>query len=274
MDKLLIFSLSVCLLLASGCNKQTAVESDYSQLTDEQRLEKANAYRAKQPTYYQGSRYRQEMFDTLIAMAPRHGDFYRAKSITHTKIGDYHLAFPLLEKAAALDPETLYYYAWVLINNYHDFPRALKRLEEYDQLTPNQMDYAWGQNVHHLKGIAHKQMGNYEAAIREFTTCLEKEGLEQADVYTIVYRGITFLRMGAYDKAIADFDLALSDYQRCTMAHFYKGEALLKQGNRSAALESLEAARALLKQGIKKTDPYKDVFDEIQEVMIEDLIDQ
>ena len=269
MEKLLIFSLSILLL---GCNESKSVKLiDYEQFSADARKAMADDYEAK-VRFYQGSRYNQEKYDTLIMMNPYSSSYYQGKSITHTKIGDYHIAFPLLEKAASIDDEVLYYYGWVLLNNYHDFPRALQRLEEFDNLTPGQMDYSWGENVYHLKGLVHKEMGNYQAAIQEFSTCIEKEGLDKVDVYTIVYRGITYLKAGQYRNAVKDFDLSLELYPRCTMAFYYKGEALLKMGKKIKALESLESARTLLKRGIKKTDPYKDVFDEVHEVMINDLL--
>jgi tetratricopeptide (TPR) repeat protein len=269
MDKLLIFFLSVIVMLLHACTPKTV---SYEHLSAAERKAEAEAYRAAQPPFYQGSLYKEEMFDTLQMIDPGNAYYWWQQSIPHTKIGDYHIAIPILEEALAIDPaETLYYYSWLLINNYHDFPRALQYLEQFDQLTPNQIDYAWGENVLFLKGLAHKELGQYAEAITEFTNCIEKEG-KNVDIYTYVYRGITYLRMGEYEAAMADFDYALQDYPRCTMAHFYKGETLMKMGQEAAARQALEEARRLLKRGIKKTDPYKDVFDEVQEVMIDDLL--
>ncbi len=74
------------------------------------------------------------------------------------------------------------------------------------------------------------------------------------------------------DRAVQDFDQALQLYPRCTMAFCYKGEAMLRQGYRGSALESLRQAGELLEKGIKKTAPYFEAFDEVHPIMIEDLL--
>jgi tetratricopeptide (TPR) repeat protein len=230
-----------------------------------------NAYELKS---YQGSRHNQAMYDTLIRIDPFTERWYRQKSIAHTKIGDYHIAFPLLEKAARLDPkESLYYYSWLLVELYRDYDRALHYLTTFDTLTPNQVDYAWGTNVHLLKGLCHKQKGDYPKAIAAFNDCIASEPFDAVDVYTFVYRGICYTKTGEAEKAIADFDEAIRRYERCTMAYFYKGQALWTlQRDAEGARAMYEKTKILLAQGYKKTDPYIEVFDEVHLIMVEDAL--
>ena len=242
-----------------------------NRLTPSEEKVKTNQLEADRRMYYQGSQIRQAIFDTLIMLNPETEYYYRQKSIAHTKIGDYHIAFPLLEKSAELDPkESLYYYSWLLLYLYRDYERALERLQQYDDLTPNQMDVAWGENVDYLKGLAHKQLGNYPEAIRAFTKAIEEEGAQNVDLYAFVYRGIAYAQMADHREAILDFDQAIQLYQKCTMAYYYKAVSLAALGQREKASTFFTKAEELLRQGIKKTDPYVEVFDEVHLEMIED----
>jgi tetratricopeptide (TPR) repeat protein len=271
MEKLWIFSLSLFLgWIAVGCQAQPT--GGYEQLDPEQRERLAQIYDAQFPRWYQGAAYRQQKFDTLLAMAPWVESYWRQKSITHTKIGDYHLAFPLLEKAAELDPEeALYYYSWLLLFYYRDYERALHYLNEYDNLHPGQMQYAWGENVNYQKGLAHKGLGDFKSAIREFSTAIEQEGRERTDVYTFVYRGICYLKLERYEEAIQDFEECLAQYDRCAMAHTYRAIAHYGLGDFTNAQEDLQVARELIERGYKKEDPYIHVFNEVYPLLIEDL---
>lgn len=258
------------LIVLSSC-KKTAPES-LSNLSYSKKAYWSKYFNAQKGQYYQGSIYKQEIFDRLIEIEPENEYNYRAKSITHSKIGDYHIAFPLLEKSKALDPaESLYYYAWLLTNLYHDYERAILYLEEYDALTPDQLDYAWGENVYHLKGLAQRQLGRYEEAINNFTRAIESEG-DYPDTYDFVYRGICYLQLGDQKQAIQDFKKAIDTYDKCSMAFYYQGVALDQMGKHQAAKASLEQAKALLEKGYKLTDPYKEVVDEVHLAMVEDYL--
>ncbi|MEO1517736.1 MAG: tetratricopeptide repeat protein [Bacteroidota bacterium] len=222
--------------------------------------------------YHQGSHIRQAMFDSLILLDPQNEYHYRQKSVAHTKIGDFHIAFPLLEKAASIDPaEALYYYSWLLAYFYRDYERALQRLEEFDALTPNAPDIAWGEDVRYMKGLVYKQMGQYENAIEQFDL-YERESTGSIDTYTYVYRGICWTKLRMPRKAIADFDLAIKDYSRCSMAYYYKGVALTKTGQKDNAKKAFQKARELVAKGYKKTDAYKEVYDEVYLEMIDDQL--
>lgn len=260
----------VILLYLSACNKSQNLD----QLSDAEkqlmlvRLEEE----MKQAPNTQGSMFRDLKSDTILMLDPEREGTYRGKSMGHTKIGDYHKAFPLLEKSASLDPkESLYYYSWLLLYYYRDYERSLQRLEQYDALTPNEIDYAWGESVLLLKGLAHKQMGNYESAITEFTNSIIAEG-KNVDLHAYIYRGISYLRLSRLEEAIKDFDKALSEYDKMPMAHFYKGETLLQQGDQAAAKTAFLNAQKWIQKGYVRTDPYIEFFDTVWEMEVLDKL--
>lgn len=220
---------------------------------------------------YEGSLLRQTKWDTLIAINPENEEYHRRKSFAHSRIGDYHLAFPLIEKAVKLDPfNGLYFTGWQLLYMYRDYDRAIESFSYYDDISTG-VDYIWGENINYLKGLAFKQKGLYDQAVEEFNKCILYEG-ENITEYAFVYRGIANLRNECTASAIIDFDEALNKYSRCTMALVYKGEALIYEQDYQRAKECLEKARVLLEKGSKKTHPYVEVFDEVHLQQVDDLL--
>lgn len=152
------------------------------------------------------------------------------------------------------------------------YERSIKRLNEYDDLTPNQPDFCWGEHINFLKGLCYKQMGDYGNSIKEFNTLIEYEG-EYVDVYGYVYRGISYMNLEQYSDAISDFDLAIKQYDKCAMAYFYKGFCYEKLGNLKLAKEQYYTAQTLIEHGYLQVEPYYEMFDEISGEMVADQLD-
>jgi tetratricopeptide (TPR) repeat protein len=255
-------SLGITTSILFACDERKELKQEW----DEASLLEQRKY------YYQGSLFKQENSDRLIELQPEKASYYQGKSMTHTKIGDFHIAFPLLEKAYSLDPkETGYYYGWLLLYYYRDYERAIEKLKEFDDFTPDQPDFAWGEHVNFLKGLCYKQMGDYKKAIEEFNTVITMEA-GFVDVYAYVYRGIAQQRLGAHEEAISDFDKAIEEYQQNSMAFYYKGLSLSEQGKEIEAKEAYREALRLLQQGYLYRDPYHEAFDGISITMVEDQL--
>ena len=209
---------------------------------------------------FQGSVIHKKRCDTLLALNYNSSGALQEQSTPHTKFGNYHIAFPLLEKSTEFDPkESLYYYSWLLLYYYRDYDRALERLNQYDDFTPNQHDLAWGENVNYLKGIAYRQLGDYEGAIKEFSKAIKDEK-DFVDVYAYVYRGIAYSKIGKTDLAVEDFDQAIKIEDGCTAAFFWKAEALFYV-DKLEALKNYQFAQNLLKKNVYRSDNYMELFD-------------
>ncbi|ELR73229.1 Tetratricopeptide repeat family protein [Fulvivirga imtechensis AK7] len=271
MEKLLTYSLSIFLFITAGCHQKQGIRFDH--LSDEEKSAKLQELDSIKNYYYQGSRIKQALFDTLMVLDPLNADYLQEKSVTHSKIGDYHVAIPLLEKAEELNPsETLYYYSWLMTNLYKDYEKALIKLQKYDDLTPEEVDYAWGENVNFLKGKMHQQLKQYDQALQEYDYYISSEGEENVDIYVFVYRGITHMENGRYKDALADFEKMLTLYDKSSMAYYYKGITHLQLADTASALEALLHAKTLLEKGYKKTDPYKEVYNEVHLMQVEDKL--
>lgn len=266
------FGLFFYLLISCSPSQKKGIDLSHLEEEDKQKLITRVQKEVNRKSPFQGSLIHQLRCDTLLALNHNVSGALQEKSTPYTKTGDYHLAFPLLERAAEVDPkDALYYYSWLLLYYYRDYPRAIQRLNEYDDFTPNEPDYAWGENVNYLKGIAYKQMEDYNSAIDEFSKAIRDDG-KGVEFYAFVYRGIAYLKNNNTELAIKDFNQAIQEYTKCSAAYYWKGEALLKQENKTEALANFKISLELLKKGHFKSDPYMEVFDEPSEEQVEDRI--
>ncbi len=273
MERLYVYLLNVVVIsVLISCKEQS---KDFSKLTAKEKEKLTNHYAIERGMSLQGSLKEQKYADSLILLHPEVAKYYQGKSIGLSKIGDYHKAFPLLEKALALNPdETLYYLSWLMTDLYKDYDRALKYLEQYDAMTPDKADYAWGNNVNFLKGEILQATEKHHEAIVEFSKAITEEGIAYVDVYAIVYRGISYAAIGEYKKAIADYDQSLRLYDKGSMAYYYKGLSLWELGEKEKAIVCIEEARRLILQGYKKKDPYKEAYNEIYLMQVEDKLEE
>ena len=264
-------------LVLQSCNTQTKRENvglNLSQINEKQRTEIVERMQEQvnKKLPYQGSLLHQSRCDTLIALNHNVSGNYQEKSTPYTKIGDYHIAYPFLEKAYVLDPEgSLYYHSWVMLYYFRDYERAFELLTEFDAYTPDKVSYAWGENVNFLKGLALRQMKRYPEAINEFTKYIKDEG-QNVDIYAFVYRGICHFYSDKHELAIRDFDYAMQKNENCSAAYFWKAELLVQKHEVNDANRLFEKALELVKKGHVKTDNYMEVFDMPNQMQIEDRI--
>jgi len=267
----------VAFLLQYGCAQKTTKEktvTDWSKVKERLGVQgiKSMQESIDNKLPYQGSLLHQSRCDTLIALGHNVSGNYQEKSTPYTKIGDYHIAYPYLEKAYQLDPKgSLYYYSWLMLYYYRDYERAFALLTEYDDYTPGKATYAWGENVNFLKGLALRQMKRFPEAIDEFTIFIKDEG-KNVDVYAFVYRGICHFFNNENELAIKDFDYAIEKYESCSAAYYWKAEVLAHEKEYKEAIRNLKISLDFVKKGHIKTDTYMEVFDMPNQMQIEDRI--
>ena len=202
---------------------------------------------------------------------------YHAISVQNTKNGNYNIAITALEKAYKINPnEVGAYYGWVLLYYYHDYKKAIALLNEYNALTPKFSDYAMGECIHYLKGLAYKELGDYELALKEFDLSI-KNSLEEHDESWIDYqillnRGITLFYQNKNEEAITEFERVIKNYNECSEAFYFKGLALVNLNKKVEACSSLTKSLVLIKKGYKSFDSYVELFHEVYEQDINEAI--
>jgi len=272
MEKSFAYIRNVLLFLIL-CSCQETQNIELENLTKEEKILKTKELEYERNYYYQANTIRQAYFDTLLMLNPDNEYYHREKSVAHSKIGDYHISFPLLQRSLELDPEeALYYTSWLMTDLYKDYDRAIEHLNQYDDYTPGKVDYVWGNNVNFLKGEVLQALGRHEEAIIEFTKAIDEEGNEYIDPSAFPYRGISYTALKKYKEALADFDLGIKVYDKSSLSYYYKGITLLEIGDKAQALVHIEKAKELVSKGYKKSDPYKEVYNEIYLMQIEDKL--
>ncbi|WP_024741907.1 tetratricopeptide repeat protein [Tenacibaculum maritimum] len=205
------------------------------------------------------------------------GKIYHAISVQNTKNGNYNIAIDALEKAYKINPKEIgAYYGWVLLYYYHDYEKSLKVLNAYDNLTPNFSDYPMGECIHYLKGLAYKELGDFEQALSEFDLSI-KYGLEEhneswIDYQVFLNRGITLFYQNKNKEAIIEFKRVLRNHNKCSEAYYFSGLTLIKLNKREEACQELNKSLKLVKEGYKSSDIYVELFHEIYEQEILEII--
>lgn len=202
----------------------------------------------------------------------RRGD-YHAYSVQNTKNGNYSEAITALEKAYALDEAEGAYYGWLLLYYYHDYEKALKVLDKFDQTTPNFADAPVGENIHYLKGLANMQLGRFDKAIELFDQCIKETdstfGEGWVNIYTYIEKGRCKEKLGFSEEAIATYRKAIEEYPQCTEAYYYSGISYLTLENTDSAKTNFLKAKSLVDKGYKSSEVYVETFHEVYKQDIE-----
>jgi tetratricopeptide (TPR) repeat protein len=91
------------------------------------------------------------------------------------------------------------------------------------------------------RGAANSNIGNYSAAIRDFTVAID---LDSSDVVAITNRGITYAKMGEYKLALIDFDEAITFDNTDPLIYYTKGFVERQLGLYNEAVNDFSKAAA------------------------------
>lgn len=254
------------LLILVAC--KTTHENRFAALTIEEKKKLSFEYVQRASKIPQGTLVEQSLLDTAIFLDSANHKAWMEKSSWFIKIGAYHEYGTCINKAVELEPlSNLGYRAWTRLFCLRDYQGALADLDRLDSLTPEIMDYPWGENIYYLRGLAKMQMGKTEEALAAFTTCIERtrkeKGEEWTDVYAFVYRGEILFELGHLKESIRDFNKALKYHDKCAEAYYYKALALLTQQDSVVACENLKQSFEFARRGYVNTTIYRDVFNQL-----------
>ncbi len=176
-------------------------------------------------------------FNHAIELGPDYARAYDARGTTFVIIEDWGAALRDFDTAIEIDPENSDY----LISR----GRVKLRIEDFQGAIAdfNQaLDFdSLATSAYAERALAYRMLGDWENAIRDYTTAIE---LDPEDFTYWVARGWSYLGIEDSDEhfeaAIADFTQALNLDSGAIGAYAGKAQAFTRQGEYSAALETLD----------------------------------
>ena len=259
-----IFICLICIINSLACSQNRPDK----QLTDQEKRKLAEQHYATAVSYMQGSDSSQMYFDSALAVDPQFAKAWREKSVPFLKRGYFVKWADLMGRAVELEPrEYLGVRGYCRLGFIRDYEGALADFEELSRIAPQQVHYPKGFSLYCLKGLALKQLGRYEEAIRNFSIHIDEEAdaYEEAwlDELYLVYRGICYAKLGQSEQAFRDFDDAIKRNNRCAEAYFQKARLLIHNGKQTEACPLLALAADLVGHYAFRTDPYRELFDQV-----------
>lgn len=175
------------------------------------------------------------------------GDNLSQKAAFYLMQHDYETGVALLEQSTQLDPKQHRTAARTYLAMLHDYPRALRHLNAFDDLTPNFDDSDGIYPVSYLKGLAYRGMGNHTEAVRMFSIGIDslarKHGAEWVNYKQYVSRAIGYLALRQPDNALADLAQATKNTTSPSpLVLFYQGKAYLQLNRPADARQAFENA--------------------------------
>ncbi len=215
----------------------------------------------------QGTPKSMTMLDSILKLDPTNAAAWREISIPYLKRGMPLQWKPLIDKAVKLDasiwqPMRGYLYLWF----YRDYKNAIADFNASDTLTPY-IDYLQGHSVDFWRGVAYLGLNDYKNSIAYWDKHIIKEtedsGEDWVELEAFLYRGIAYYESGDQEKALEDFDKAITYFKQTADAKYYKAKILYAAGNTNKALSLTEEAIDDFKKEFYNNRPYVETLRQI-----------
>ncbi len=226
---------------------------------------------ARNPYPY-GSKAFFDYYDDAIKKEPNNGTWYYRKAVPMFRLGRKGEAMRNLDIAAKLDPIAYANYCgYAKILHFRDFKGAenmfricLENKVYHDAIVAG--------DTYTRLGVCLKEQGLYDEAIEAFTKQIERDGLKDVMVYAIVSRGISKLEKDDKQGALADFNLALENWDRCPEAFYYKALVLYQLNEKDKACKQIQ--KAMLNENVIRSNPFAAHIDQLSKADMDKLFDQ
>ena len=107
------------------------------------------------------------------------------------------------------------------------------------------------------RGLAYFALGDYEAAVADYTTLLRLQG---PSARALLERGRAFAKMKYYSNAMDDFEQAAHLKPAYALAYYYMGELLFQRGETDTALGMLAKTKELASKYVPAYDLMGDML--------------
>jgi tetratricopeptide (TPR) repeat protein len=223
--------------------------------------------------YYQYSREYQEILDKAIEKCPHFSYAYRNKSTAYLKSGDFITWKYLIDKAVDYDfRENIGYRGWCKFQFFRDYQGAIDDIESLEAVSKGNIGYSAGGHYHLkvAKALCYKQLGDVDKAI----TIMEQyllDSTNQISVFDHLHLGVMYLQTDAYDKAITQFNLQVTESDLAEN-QYYLALCHKKMGNDSLFTEHINKAKEMYLSNQKMVFHYTEPIDRVYLKEIEDAM--
>ena len=236
------------------------------------------ANRTDEPTMFfvPGPVSKQFQADTLTANAGN----YTSRALNYVWQHDYEQAAVWLEKTGSRFPKEAGLVGEIYLTYFHDYPRALRHFDAYDALTPDFDDLINHNPVSYMEGLAWHGLGNDQKAIGLFSKAIDsvalKHGAKWVNYKHFVSRAVSYVATKQPERALADVDSALVNFNRSALAQYYRGRALLQLNRLAEARTAFQDAAFFYKalRAERTGDAQEDEFTPLYEEEIDQKINQ
>ena len=237
------------------------------------------ANRAAKPTMFfvPGPMSRLFLADTLTANAGN----YISQTLNYVWQHDYVQAAVWLEKTGNRFPKENGTIGEIYLSYLHDYPRALRHFEAYDALTPDFDDLINHNPVSYMEGLTWRSLGNDQKAIGLFSKAIDsvalKHGAKWVNYTHFVGRAVSYIATKQPEKALADLDSALVNFNQSALAQYHRGRALLQLNRLAEAQTAFQDASFFFKAlraertGNAREDEFNPLYEEEIDAAIQKL---
>lgn len=160
----------------TSCNKKDILYKRNYSAEEKLALSESLMNAAGTDFYYQGSVGERMIIHEGIGYNPESAWGQREIGVPYLKRGFAAEAHKYYKLSTEYDEEQwLGYKAYCWLYFYRDYETALEEIDRFDALTPGVVDYPQSTSVNFMRGICYLQMGRYEKAIDALTLHLNKE---------------------------------------------------------------------------------------------------
>ncbi len=260
-------------LLFSSCEQREWYKKEFSKET--QKTYAAQLRRGAFYSNYQGTVAEQMHHKEAIQMDSSNAELWREFGTARVKRGILDEMEYFYEEAVKRHPEKWAgFRGYLYLYFYRDFPKAIADFNLGDQ-TNGEVSYSQGQSHDYMRGICYYGLKDYEGAYDVLNKYIEEvtedEGEEWVDVYAMLYRGLSLIKLDKLDDAIMDFDRVLKYYPNLSDCFYHKARIYVSRGQFGLALEQLDLAEHYFNEGYYHQRPYVEVLEQIYLQDIEEL---
>lgn len=178
--------------------------------------------------YEQGSKEKQLLFDSIIAIGPKYAWAYYQKSVPYLKRGFLYEGLQILNKAIELEPIKYLCYRAYWYWQYQNYELCIRDLETYYAMPKSYTQFTPGgeKDMKIILALSYAKLGNYEEGIQILTKLLEgykdETDIGLTDYHTL---GILLVFDKQYEKAITILKKQLTIYEDVADTYYFLGLA-------------------------------------------------